>query len=61
MARLSKIVLVLRDVSAAVRFYRDGLGMCVGVQTPTYAKLQSLDSHGQVQEGPSLELNQAES
>lgn len=61
MVTLTRIVLVLRDVSAAVRFYRDGLGMCVDVQTSTYARLRASASHSHDSSQPSLELNQAES
>lgn len=54
MSRLSRIVLILRDVSHAVRFYRDGLGLHVEVHTDTFARLRP--NHG-----PPLELNAADS
>ncbi|GAB0489398.1 hypothetical protein MMPV_000617 [Pyropia vietnamensis] len=43
--RLQRVLLLMRDVSAGVRFYRDGLGLKLRTETATYA---SLDAGGGV-------------
>lgn len=39
MARLSRIVLVLRNLENSLGFYRDGLGLRVEAQSEKYARL----------------------
>lgn len=41
MSRLCRIVLIIRDVEKGLRFYRDGLGLQVTAQTPTFARLRA--------------------
>lgn len=44
MARLSRIVLLLRDLDHGIRFYRDGLGLLVDAQTRNYARLRTTNN-----------------
>lgn len=53
MTRLSRIVLMLRDVQNGVRFYRDGLGLQLETHTNSFARLAT-------REGAAVELNAAE-
>lgn len=52
-ARLSRIVLLMRDIQHGVRFYRDGIGLQLEVQTSNFARLAT-------REGVAVELNAAE-
>lgn len=53
MTRLSRIVVILRDIEQGLRFYRDGLGLRVEGQSKTFARLST-------ENGPALELNAAD-
>lgn len=39
MARLSRVVFLLRDLQQGLRFYRDGLGLRVDAHTESFARL----------------------
>lgn len=53
MTRLSRIVILLRDLEHGLRFYRDGLGLHVDAQSKSFARLSTSD-------GIPIELNSAE-
>lgn len=53
MTRLSRVVLILRDIHLGVRFYRDGLGLRLETLSNSYARLATKD-------GTAFELNAAE-
>jgi catechol 2,3-dioxygenase-like lactoylglutathione lyase family enzyme len=43
-AKLSSVILLLRDVSRSVRFYRDGLGLPVVAESETFAQVGISDA-----------------
>jgi catechol 2,3-dioxygenase-like lactoylglutathione lyase family enzyme len=53
-AKLSSVILLLRDVSRGLRFYRDGLGLPVVAETETFAQVAITD-------GLTLDLKAAKS
>lgn len=53
MTRLSRIVLLLRDVKHGIKFYGHGLGLKVDTMTEEFARLTT-------SEGLAVELNRAE-
>lgn len=53
MTRLSRIVLLLRNVEAGLQFYRDGLGLRVDAEGRSFARLLTHD-------GTAIELGAAE-
>lgn len=53
MTRLSRIVVLLRNLEHGIQFYRDGLGLRVDAQSRAFARLSTSD-------GTPIELNAAE-
>lgn len=54
MTRLSRIVVLLRNVDEGLKFYRDGLGLRLDSHSKHFARLSTSD-------GTAIELNSAES
>lgn len=53
MARLSRIVILLRNLEHGLQFYRDGLGLRVDALSRSFARVSTSD-------GTPIELNAAE-
>lgn len=53
MTRLSRIVVLLRDINKGLQFYRDGLGLHLDAHSTRFARLITSD-------GTPIELNVAE-
>lgn len=53
MARLSRIVILLRDLEYGLKFYKDGLGLHLETHSKNFARLATSD-------GTPIELNCAQ-